>query len=103
MIETFAGVVATARKALGLSQKDLAASIKKGDGTPISTTYLNDIEHGRRRPSDQLVKQFAEALDLEIDYVFHLLGIVPHDLLHRNVSKKKVLSAYQAFRKELEK
>ena len=103
MTETFAEVVSTARRGLGLSQKDLAGSIKKEDGTAISTTYLNDIEHGRRKPSEQLVEQFAEALGLEHDYLFHILGIVPHDLLDRNVSKKKVLSAYQAFRKELSK
>ena len=103
MKETFAGVVVAARKIVGLSQKDLAAMITKVDGTSISTTYLNDIERGRRRPSEQLVKQFAEALDLEMDYLSHMLGIVPPDLVNRKVSKKQVLSAYEAFRKELDK
>lgn len=103
MTETFAEAVSGARKALGLSQRELAGSIKKEDGAPISTTYLNDIEHGRRKPSKQLVHQFAEVLRIERDYLFHLLGIVPHDLLKKKVSKGKVLSAYEAFRRELEK
>ena len=49
------------------------------------------------------MKQFAEALDLEMDYLSHMLGIVPPDLVKRKVSKKQVLSAYEAFRKELDK
>ena len=77
--------------------------IRKEDGGSISTTYLNDIEHDRRRPSAQLVKQFAQTLDLEMDYLSHLLGVVPPDLVNRKVSKKRVLSAYEAFRKELDK
>ena len=41
---SFGEVVATARKAKGLSQKELAALITKEDGEPISPQYLNDLE-----------------------------------------------------------
>jgi transcriptional regulator with XRE-family HTH domain len=62
---TFGQAVANARKAKGLSQKELAALIVKDEGGgAISPQYLNDIEHDRRSPtSDHLIKQFAKVLN----------------------------------------
>ncbi len=75
---TFRRVVANTRKEKGLSQKELAARIKREDGAPISSQYLNDIEHDRRSPSsDQLVKQFAEVLDIDLDYLYYLAPPLP--------------------------
>jgi transcriptional regulator with XRE-family HTH domain len=45
---TFGEIVAQARKRKLLSQKELAALIKKEDGQSISAQYLNDIERNRR-------------------------------------------------------
>ena len=43
---TFGRAIVAARKAKGLSQKDLAALIhKEEDEGSISPQYLNDIEH----------------------------------------------------------
>src|SRR3990172_9038072 len=47
---TFGQFVAEKRKEAGLSQKQLAAMIKKEDGQSSSPQYLNDIEHDRRSP-----------------------------------------------------
>ena len=71
-------MVANARKEKGLSQKELAARIKREDGAPISPQYLNDIEHGRRSPSsDQLVRQSAEVLDIGLDYLYYRAPPLP--------------------------
>ena len=49
-MKTFGTIISEARRAAGLSQKELAAKVKKEDGQPISAQYLNDIEHDRRNP-----------------------------------------------------
>jgi ribosome-binding protein aMBF1 (putative translation factor) len=62
-MSSFGKAVASARKALAWSQKELAAKIKKEDGETITQQYLNDIEHDRRSPSsDHLVGEFARVL-----------------------------------------
>jgi len=39
--------------------------VVKKDGTPISVSYLNDVEHDRRPPpSPYLMRQIAPALQL---------------------------------------
>ena len=49
-MKTFGTIISEARAAKGMSQKDLAAQLKKEDGAVISAQYLNDIEHDRRNP-----------------------------------------------------
>jgi transcriptional regulator with XRE-family HTH domain len=101
---TFGAQIAEARKALGLSQKDLAAKITKEDGQPISPQYLNDIEHDRRNPpSEDMIKQFAKHLKLEQEVLFYLAGKLTEDMKKTTVEPKKIVAAYQAFRKALNK
>ncbi len=79
-MKTFGEVVAETRRARGLTQKALAARLKKKDGTTIGLAYINDIEHNRRNPpAPHFVAQLAEVLG------------VPHDVLvsMRIVSMKK--------------
>jgi len=45
---SFGEYIAARRKALKLTQKDMAAQIKKGDGTHISNTYLLDVGSSRK-------------------------------------------------------
>ena len=60
VMEKFGRMIAVRRKELKMSQKDVAARIKKEDGQAISVQYLNDVEHGRRRPpSDLIIRQIA--------------------------------------------
>jgi transcriptional regulator with XRE-family HTH domain len=101
---TFGTQIAEARKALGLSQKDLASKITKDDQEPISPQYLNDIEHDRRNPpSEDMIKQFAKQLKLQVEILFYLSGKLPEDLQNPSVEQEKIVAAYQAFRKALRK
>lgn len=101
---TFGSQIAEARKALGLSQKDLAAKIAKEDGDSISPQYLNDIEHDRRNPpSEDMIYQFAKHLKLEAEILFYLAGKLPENLQNPSAQPDKIVAAYQAFRRELKK
>lgn len=102
--QTFGGAVASARKALGLSQKELASRVLKEDGTSITPQYLNDIEHDRRSPTgEHMIMALAEALAAEPAYLFLLAGKVhPADV--RRAAKadpKLVQDAVLAFRSKL--
>ncbi len=99
---TFGQAIASARKDRGLSQKELAALVKKEDGTAISPQYLNDIEHDRRSPSsDYLIEQFASVLGLPAEYLSHLAGELPRDIKGIPVDQQRVVEAYKVFRREL--
>jgi transcriptional regulator with XRE-family HTH domain len=100
---SFGRAIASARKELGLSQKDLAARIlKEEDGEPITPQYLNDIEHDRRSPSsDHMVKQFASVLRISSNVLYLLARRVPNDLVRTNVSPEQIDHAFTVFRKAL--
>ncbi len=103
-MKTFGTAVSEARKALGLSQKELAAQIRKEDGEPISPQYLNDIERDRRNaPSQHLILEFARVLKLKADYLFALAQAWPRDIVERMArsSPEEVQEAFSAFRKTL--
>jgi transcriptional regulator with XRE-family HTH domain len=100
---TFGQLIADARKKANLSQKELAALLKKEDGQPISPQYLNDIEHDRRNPpSEHLIQQLAEKLDIEPDLLYFYARQLPADI-PTSVEQGKVIAAYKAFRRELER
>ena len=57
-MKTLGTMVAEARRAIGMSQKELASRVKKEDGQAISAQYLNDVERDRRNPpSEALIVQ----------------------------------------------
>ena len=96
---TFGKAISTARKAKNWSLKDLTDKVRRDDGETISPQYLNDIEHDRRNPSsDWLVQQFAEALDIETDWLYYLAGRFPEDIRTRKMTQKDVAQAMRAFR-----
>src|SRR5215468_11994972 len=81
MAETFGQVLSEARRASGLSQRELAARILKEDGEPISPQYLNDLERDRRNPpAPHFLKQFSDVLDLPEEYLDFVAGQLPEDL-----------------------
>ena len=98
---TFGEVLSEARRAKGISQKELAALVKKEDGQAISPQYLNDIEHGRRNPpSEFLIGRLAQALNASKDVLCLAAGTVPTDLQKLVTSQpEKVEAAFKAFRK----
>ena len=100
MATTFGKLVSKRRQELKMSQVELAGKIRKSDGGSISAQYLNDIEHERRKPpSDELLEQFAEALDVSYDYLSALAGRLQIDISKE--PPEKVDAAFEAFRKTL--
>jgi transcriptional regulator with XRE-family HTH domain len=102
--KTFGSAITEARKALGLSQKQLASEIMKEDGEPISPQYLNDIERDRRNaPSQHLILEFARVLKLNADYLFALAQAWPQDIAEKmsKSTPEEVQRAFVAFRKTL--
>jgi transcriptional regulator with XRE-family HTH domain len=99
---SFGRAIASARKDLELSQKDLANKIRKEDGESITPQYLNDIEHDRRSPSsDHIVKQFATVLKIKPDILYWLAGRVPGDITKRTASPEQIETAFAAFRRTI--
>ena len=99
---TFGEAITQARKDKKLSQKQVAAGTLKEDRTAISPQYLNDIEHDRRNPpSEYIVRQLADALDLELDYLLFLAGRFPSDVLEMSRDQEGIATAMRAFRSSL--
>ena len=78
----------------------------------LSSAYVSMVMTGQRRPGEKFCNGVAEALDLPIDYVFRLAGILPEepDLDHntevalglfRNLTPERqddILAMMRAFR-----
>ncbi len=60
------GLLSAARKARGLSLRELGGRLTGGGRRPrgVSAQFLNDIEHDRRRPSPALAGELAALLGL---------------------------------------
>lgn len=100
---TFGQTIAEGRKALGFSQRELAARVIKEDGQPISPQYLNDLEKDRRNPpSDHLMQQFAAALNIEPDVLFLCAGTIPPDIRSADVPPDQAIEAFKAFRRKIQ-
>lgn len=97
---TFGQAISKARKALGLSQKELAARVMKEEGGgSISPQYLNDIEHDRRSPSSgHLIRQFSGILNIPEDYLYALAGRLPDDLRPDAADPETVVKAFASLR-----
>jgi transcriptional regulator with XRE-family HTH domain len=101
-VENFGKVISSKRKEKLINQNELAALIKKEDGSAISPQYLNDIERGRRNPPPEyIIKQLAKELDLSEDYLYFLAGKLPNNL-QDDYSQNDVEAAMKAFRKRLQ-
>lgn len=100
---TFGSTISAARKKKGLNQKVLAEKIlKEEDGRPISPQYLNDIEHDRRSPSSDVIRQLAQLLDLNPDYLHLIVGKWPDDLPVNDLSQREVSNLMVAFRRKID-
>ena len=99
---TFGDAITRARKDKQLSQKEVAAGTLKEDGLSISAQYLNDVEHNRRNPpSEFIVRQLANTLDLDLDYLLFLAGRFPSDVLEMSGDQEGIKTAMKAFRRSL--
>lgn len=93
--DTLGSVITTARKAKGLSQKELAERVA------LSPQYLNDIEHDRRMPSSPgFVTQVAKVLSLDADYLSFLADTWPDSLRRQIKSADDFTRLVTAFRRK---
>ena len=75
------GEITTGRKRANMTLRELAESVIKEDGKPISISYLNDVEHDRRQPpAPYLMRQIADKLHLSYEYLLFLAGDMPEDV-----------------------
>jgi transcriptional regulator with XRE-family HTH domain len=96
---TFGQIVVDARKKIKLSQKELAARVKKEDGQPISAQYLNDIEYDRRGPpTDHIIEELARALNLAPDFLYLRAGKLPPDLRGLEVNSAQAVTLFETLR-----
>lgn len=102
-LATFGKVVSDARKKKEMNQKTLAEKIKREDGEPISPQYLNDIEHERRTPAPEVIRQLAAILDLDEDYLRYLANKWPDDLADGALKPEQFKKLMVAFRKSMDK
>ena len=100
---SFGQAIAKARKAKGLSQKELASLVMKDEECgAISPQYLNDIEHDRRSPtSDHIIRQFATVLEMDEAILFVLAGKIPDDIRQQAKDPTKIVAAFANFRKSI--
>ncbi len=100
-MKTFGQVITEARKKAGLTQKEVAARLKREDGRVVDAPYLNAMEHDRRYPpSNHLIDQLAEMLEVPADLLYFHAKRLPADI-KRDVDNERVEMAYQAFRQAL--
>jgi transcriptional regulator with XRE-family HTH domain len=100
--ETLGGVVSTRRKELGFTQKQVAQSVVKEDGTPITPQFLNDVERNRRRPSPLVLQRLAEALKWsgeDADRLHYIARTLPPDIDLENVARDQWADGIKAFRR----
>jgi len=102
-MKTFGTIISEARAAKGMSQKDLAAQLKKEDSSVISAQYLNDIEHDRRNPpSEFIISQMASTLSLHKDALCLAAGMIPQDLKKLAANNPdEVEKAFKVFRRSV--
>ena len=103
-MKRFGEVVAETRRARGLTQKALAARLKKKDGATIGLAYINDIEHNRRNPpAPHFVAQLAEVLGVPHDVLRFYAHRLDEKVLreHGDPSPERIVAAYAAFKQEL--
>lgn len=100
MAISLGGVIRTARLKMKMMQKDLAAKVKKEDGSPVTPQYINDLEHDRRRPSELVAGELARALGLPPDYLIALSGSVPAQILEKGFDEETAERAFNVFRRK---
>ncbi len=90
------------RQALGLRGREVASAVRKADGKPISIPYLVDLEYDRRKPSNPLLKQFAQVLQVDADVLYFLAGRRAPDLPLGRIDTATLSAALRTLRRQLE-
>jgi len=101
-MKTFGQVITDARKKAGLTQKEVAERLRRGDGRVVLPPYLNDLEHDRRYPPEnEVIEQLAKILKLSPDVLYFYAKRVPADV-RRDADDTEVEAAYRAFRQVID-
>jgi len=101
-MKTFGQVIMEARKKAGLTQKEVAERLRRGDGRKVLPPYLNDLEHDRRYPPENaVIDQLAKILGVSADVLYFHANRLSEDL-NRAAEGTDVQAAFRAFRKALE-
>jgi transcriptional regulator with XRE-family HTH domain len=100
-MKTLGKAIRERRKALGLTQRELATRVRFEDGYSISPTYLCLIEHDLYKPLKHIITQLVRALGMNPDVLFYLAGRVPPHACEFDATNKQLEAAFEAFRRVL--
>src|ERR1700738_1962825 len=101
-MKTFGQILREARKKAGITQRELAAQLKREDGRPVDPPYLNAIEHDHRYPpEDYLIEQMAKIVSISPDVLYFHAKRQPPDVKPEGTDQERLEAAYRAFRKAL--
>jgi transcriptional regulator with XRE-family HTH domain len=74
-------VITAARKKAGSTQKEVAELIRREDGRKVLPPYLNDLEHDRRYPPENvMIEQLAKILRISADVLYFYAKRLPKDV-----------------------
>ena len=100
-MKTFGQAIVAARKNARLTQKAVAARLRRSDGRAVMPPYLNDLEHDRRHPPENtVIEQLAEVLNVSPDLLYFYARRLPANV-EGDLDEGSIEAAYRAFRKEL--
>lgn len=100
-MKTFGQFIRKARKSAGLTQKEVAERLRRGDGRKVLPPFVNDLEFDRRRPpEDAVIEQLAEILKVPSDILYFYAQRVAEDV-RVDAEDGRIAAAYRAFRKIL--
>jgi transcriptional regulator with XRE-family HTH domain len=104
-MQTLGQFILERRKELKLAGREVVAEVRNSDGKPISIPFLVDLEHDRRKPSDEVLEQLAKVLKVDSDVLYFLAGRFPADLTATTVNSAQELAAgWKAlFRREVKR
>jgi len=89
MPENITERLVSARKMAGLSLQDLADRLEAG----ITKQALNKYEHGKARPSSEVLLQIARALNVPVEYFYRTTMVELRDIefrKHSRLSKRDI-------------
>jgi len=100
-MKTFGQVLREVRKKAGLTQREVAARLRREDGRLVDPPYLNAVEHDHRYPpDDHLIEQLAKIVGVSPDVLYFHANRQPPDV-KTEADQPRVEAAYRAFRKAL--
>ena len=93
-MRTFGQALREARKKAGITQRELAARLKREDGRPVDPPYLNAVEHDHRYPpEDYLIEQMAKIVGVSRDVLYFHANRQPPDVKIEGADQERLEAA----------